>query len=174
MAGSEAMRVGGNGRKAALCGLLAALGIVILLLAGWIGIGTYIGPVLAGLLLIPIERKYGTKTALTLWAAIGLLSLFLVVDTEETLMFLAFFGWYPAIRPKLEKLAKGLRWLIKELVFNAAIAAVELLIFFVLAPEAATIGMMLILFLLFNLTFLAYDRALPGVENLVRKRLHFW
>ncbi len=162
-----------SGRKVALCGLLAALGIVILLLAGWIGVGTYIGPVLAGLLLIPVERKYGSKMALTLWAAIGLLSLFLVADTEETLMFLAFFGWYPAIRPKLEKLTTGLRWLVKELIFNAAIAAVELLMFLVLAPESATVGMLFVLFLLFNLTFLAYDRALPRVEDLVQKRFRF-
>ncbi len=167
------MRVRESGRKVALCGLLAALGIVILLLAGWIGVGTYIGPVLAGLLLIPVERKYGSKMALTLWAAIGLLSLFLVADTEETLMFLAFFGWYPAIRPKLEKLTTGLRWLVKELIFNAAIAAVELLMFLVLAPESATVGMLLVLFLLFNLTFLAYDRALPRVEDLVQKRFRF-
>ncbi len=162
-----------SGRKVALCGLLAALGIVILLLAGWIGVGTYIGPVLAGLLLIPVERKYGSKMALTLWAAIGLLSLFLVADTEETLMFLAFFGWYPAIRPKLEKLTTGLRWLVKELIFNVAIAAVELLMFLVLAPESATVGMLLVLFLLFNLTFLAYDRALPRAEDLVQKRFRF-
>lgn len=163
-----------NGRKAALCGLLAALGIVILLLAGWIGVGTYIGPVLAGMLLVPIERKYGMKTALTLWAAIGLLSMFFVVDTEETLMFLAFFGWYPAIRPRLEGMARGVRWLIKELIFNAAIAAVEMLMFFVLAPESVTWGMLLLLFLLFNVTFLVYDRALPRVEDLVQRRLHLW
>ncbi len=166
--------MGENGRKAALCGLLAALGIVILLLAGWVGVGTYIGPVLAGLLLIPIERKYGTKTALTLWAAIGLLSLFLVMDTEETLMYLVFWGWYPALRPKLEKLQKGFRWLAKELIFNVAIATVELLMLFVLAPESETWTMLLILLMLFNLMFLVYDRALPRVEDLVRKRTRLW
>lgn len=161
----------GSGRKVALCGLLAALGVVILLLAGWIGIGTYAGPLLAGLLLVPVQREYGKKIALTLWVAMGLLSLFLVPDVEESLMFLAFFGWYPAVRPGLERLSVGLRWVVKELVFNAAMIAVEGLMIFVLAPEAVTWWMALVLLALFNLIFLTYDWALPRVEELLARRL---
>lgn len=165
----------GSGKKVALCGLLAALGVVILLLAGWIGIGTYAGPLLAGLLLVPVQREYGGKIALTLWAAMGLLSLFLVPDVEESLMFLAFFGWYPAVRPRFEKLPAVPRWVVKELVFNAAMIAVEALMVFVLAPEAVSWGMVLVLLALFNLIFLVYDRALPQVEQLLARRLKgFW
>lgn len=162
-----------SSKQIALCGLLAALGIVILLLAGWIGVGTYIGPMLAGLLLLPVQSKYSTKLALTLWAAMGLLSLFLVTDTEETLIFLAFFGWYPALRHKLENLPAPLRWPIKELAFNLPMIAVELLAFFVLAPGAMTWIMLVVILVLLNLVFLVYDRALPRVEALMMRKLKF-
>ena len=90
-------------------------------------------------------------------------------------MFLAFFGWYPAVRPSLEKQPAVPRWVVKELVFNAAMIAVEALMIFILAPEAVSWGMVLVLLALFNLIFLVYDRALPQVEQLLARRLkRFW
>ena len=41
-------------RQMALCGLLCALAVVVMILAGSIGIGTFAGPVLAMAVLLPV------------------------------------------------------------------------------------------------------------------------
>ncbi len=66
-----------------------------------------------------------------------------------------------------------MRWPIKELAFNLPMIAVELLAFFVLAPESMTWIMLLVILALLNLVFLVYDRALPRVEALMMQKLKF-
>ena len=62
-------------RKIALGALFTALGVTLMLLGAAIGIGTYAAPMLAGLLLLPLGARYGTKYQLTVFAATALLSL---------------------------------------------------------------------------------------------------
>ena len=48
-------------KQMALCGLLCALAVVCMVLASAIGIGTFIGPILAMTMLLPILEEYGAK-----------------------------------------------------------------------------------------------------------------
>ena len=48
-----------DSRKISLCGLLTALAVVSMILAAAIGIGTFAGPVLAMVVLLPILEEYG-------------------------------------------------------------------------------------------------------------------
>ena len=50
-------------RQMALCGLLTALAVVLMILAGAVGIGTFAGPVLAMAALLPVLEEYGPKAA---------------------------------------------------------------------------------------------------------------
>ena len=52
-------------QKIALCGMLGALSVVLLLLGSALQIGTYAAPMLAAFLLIPVLEQYGTRYALT-------------------------------------------------------------------------------------------------------------
>ena len=54
-------------QKIALCGMLGALSVVLLLLGSALQIGTYAAPMLAAFLLIPVLEEYGTRYALTLY-----------------------------------------------------------------------------------------------------------
>lgn len=158
-------------KRAAFCGVSAALGIVIQLLGSWTGVGTYISPMLAGLLLIPVGREWGMKYQLLLWGSISLLSLFLLTDLEESLMFLCFFGWYPILRPRLEKLSGAVRWAAKLAVFNAVVLPLEALLMLVLIPESMKWEFVLVLLVLGNAVFVCYDVLVPRVEAVYLKRL---
>lgn len=87
----------------ALSGLLVALAVVILLLGGAIGIGTYAAPILALAVLLPLQEEYGPKVALSAWIAVSILSLLLVPELELALIYAAF-GWYPVAQPALNRL----------------------------------------------------------------------
>lgn len=87
-------------RRMAFCGLLAALAVVLLVISGAIGIGTFAGPILAMAALLPLREEYGWKTALSAYAAVALMAVWMVPDRELALVY-AVFGWYPVLQPAL-------------------------------------------------------------------------
>lgn len=152
-------------KQIAFCGMLTALGVVLLVVGNLLGIGTYAAPMLVGLLILPAGKKWGVRYQVLLWLAIGLLGLILLSDVEESLMFLGFFGWYPIARPALERLPRGIGWAVKLLAFNLPVVALEALVMLVLVPEAVGTWLMLALLVVGNLVFVIYDRAIPRVEG---------
>lgn len=158
-------------KRMAVCGLMTALGVVLMFLGALLGLGTYLIPMLLGMCLSPIGREWGKMYPILLWLAIGLLSLLLVSAPEQNLMFLGLFGWYPILRPTLQRLQKFLRIAVKFFIFNAAVIALEALLVFVLVPEALGTGLTVLLLVLGNVTFFVYDLAIPRFEILVSKYL---
>lgn len=165
--------------RVALCGVLAALMVAIMLLGTIIPSTTYLCPALAGMLLIPVVWEMGAKTGGLLFGAVSLLSLLLAPDKEAALCFLLLFGWYPLLRPKIQHLQKKpLRWVVKLLLFNLALAAIFALTFFVLGlpiggdGELAGTGLLLAgMLALGNLCFILYDVLLTRVSDLYVLRL---
>ena len=155
----------------AVCGILAALSIVILLLGALLGIGIYLAPMIAGGSLLLIRRAYGVKYHVILWLAVSILGLTLVPNLEQNLMYLCLFGCYPIFYPYLQKLGKGIRLLLKLFYFNAVFLAVELLLMLVLVPEAIDSLFFVVFLLLGNFAFLCYDFALPRFFVLLQRYL---
>ena len=147
--------------------MMAALCVVLMVLGAVLELGMYACPLLAGLCFIPIGQKYGRKYHLILFVATALLSFFLVPNIEENLIFAGLFGWYPILRPVLQKLPGVLRWLVKLAVFNGVVAAIEWLVMTVLAPEAMADVMLWVLLALGNVTFIAYDFLIPRLDALM-------
>lgn len=155
-------------KKIALCGVLASLSLICLIAGGFLPFATYVLPCFAGVLLIPVAAEYGTAAELEAFAAVGLLGLFLVPDKEEALSFVFFLGYYPAVKPILDKIRSSpLRWVCKYALFNGAFLCMYLLLLFVfpladLSAEFAgyTKTFLVILILLANVTFAVYDLAL--------------
>ena len=151
--------------------MTAAVGVVLMLLGSFMGLGMYMAPIFVGWCLMPVGQKYGVRYQTMLWLVIGLLSLLLVSDMEQNLMFVGFFGWYPIIRAKLQKLPRVLRLCLKLLLFNVVIVALESVVLMFLVPEALEAWLAILLLAVGNLTFLFYDYAFPVFELLAEHYL---
>ena len=148
-------------KRIALCGVMAALSVVILLLGAVIGLGIYLAPMVAGLMLLPVGRSCGVKYHGMLWLTVSALSFLLVPEIEETLMYLCLFGCYPILYPKLRMLPGWIRVGVKLILFNAVFLMVEFLVMWVLVPQMVEPWYFAVLLFLGNMMFLCYDRALP-------------
>ena len=162
----------------ALGGVLAALAVVLLLLGGMIPVGTYVAPMLASLLLIPLLAELPKKLCLAWYAAAALLGVLLCPDRETAFVFV-FLGWYPIARPALDRLPRLPRLAAKLLIFNAAVAALYALLILVFRPEALLqearetgAVLLIVLVLLGNLSFLLLDLVLKrlGILYQIKKR----
>ena len=151
------------------CGMMAALSIVLMFLGAVLGLGLYISPMLAGLCLIPIGKKFGAKYQWLVWGTVSLLCFILVAEPEQNLMYCTLFGLYPILHPYFARLPRQLIWPCKLLYFNLVVVAVEALVMLLLVPEAMTLPMALILLALGNAIFIMYDFLVPRAHLLFRK-----
>lgn len=156
-------------RRMATCAMMIALCVVLMVLGAVLELGMYAAPMFAGLCLIPIGQKYGRNYQLTVWIATSLLSLILVPNIEQNLMYIGIFGWYPIVRPVLQTLPKWLRPVVKLLIFNVAIIVIEALVLYLFVPEALASWMIALLMILANITFLAYDFLIPRTEMIMKR-----
>lgn len=152
--------------RIAICGLLGALAVVLMTLGGIIPVAVYCGPMLAALLLVPLLELCSRKICFGWYAVVALLSLLLCPDKETALVF-TFLGWYPVARERLDRLPKVLRFIVKLLIFNAAIALMYALTIFVFRLEAVvtefrSMGLWLLIGLLAlgNVVFIIFDLLL--------------
>ena len=162
-------------KQIALCGLLCALAVTLLLLGGVIPIATYCAPLLAMAALLPVLEEYGCKTAAIAYGAAAILSLLLVSDRETALVFAAF-GWYPLLRPRLSRISsRPVRLLLKLAVCNSIIALLYGLVLRLMGLTAdlldASRWMNLLLLISGNITFLIMDRALERLTALWHRKL---
>ena len=165
-------------RKIALTGMLCALAVVIMMLGGVIPLATFCCPALAGLMLIPVFVECGEKLSWCAYAAIAALSLILCPDKEAALL-LAFIGYYPILRWRLDQLRNGFVRVIAKLgVFNLAVVAMYALSILVLQMdqilrEYQEMGLALTVacLLVGNITLLLYDRLIAIMTALYVNRL---
>lgn len=162
-------------RQMALCGVLCALAVVVLLLGGAIGIGTFAAPVLAMAVLLPVLEECGPRAAGTAYAAVTLLALLLVPDRELALVY-AGFGWYPILRPRVARIPSlPLRLAARLAVCNAVILALygALLRLLGLTADLAEAShvMNAALLVMGNAVFLLLDTVLARLTNLWRWKL---
>ena len=107
-------------RQMALCGLLTALAVVLMVLSGAIGIGTYCGPVLAMVALLPVLEEIGPKAAATVYVAAALLGVLLVPEIELAMVYAAF-GWYPILRPHLARVPSRALQIVLKIALSTAV-----------------------------------------------------
>lgn len=163
-------------RKVALCGMMAALSVVILCLGGLVPLATFACPMLAMLCLIPTVCGYGQGTSILLYAAVAILGLLLCPDKEIAFLYV-FLGWYPAVRVRLEAIPRPVRWLVRCGLFSVAMVVMYSLILHLLRLEAVveefteySTAMVLVLLALGNVTFLLFDRLLARLTFIYQKK----
>ena len=148
----------------ALGGVLGALAVVIMALGTVIPIATYVCPMACIMLTQVVQKTCGSRIAWAWYGAVALLSCLLAPDKEAAAVF-AFLGYYPIVKPRLER--KKLPWLWKGLLFNACVPVMYWLLIRLLGMEALAeefrqtgTVMTLTLLILGNAVFFLLDRVL--------------
>ncbi len=148
----------------ALGGVLAALAVTVTCLGGMIPMSTFVCPMLSMLILTIVLRSGGARTGWAWYGAVAILGALLSPDKEAAAVFVSL-GYYPIVKPKLDKLP--LRWLWKAMLFNAVILLMYWVLMHIfgmaqLVQEFADMGtaMTLVTLLLGNATFFLLDRLL--------------
>lgn len=165
--------------RVALGGIVAALCLMTMLMAGVFPILYIAAPMVAGLLLVILVEEVSTGWALLTYAATAVLSVFVVPDKEATLMFVLFFGYYPLLRPKIKRFSsKALRLFLKIALYQAFLVADYLLTVYVLGMptfDEFAPWVLPLLDLAATAVFLMYDSLLDGLtafyRQVVRRRL---
>lgn len=162
-------------KAVAMGGVFAALAVVIMLLGGLIPAATFACPMLASSLLALLRRELPTPACVGWYGIVALLSALLGPDKEAAFVFV-FLGWYPLLKPRLDRLPKLPALVLKLLIFFAAIGAAYGTMIYILglealAEEARTTGraLLIVLLLLGALTFLLFDYVLSRIPKLLKK-----
>ena len=163
-------------RRLAMAGMFSALGVVFLCLGSVIPIATYSSPVLASLCVMIAAEEDGTRWGWCAWAVIAFLSLLLAPDKEAAAVFLVL-GYYPLVKPALDRLRPLPRAAGKLALCVAEVGGLYALLIRVLQMEALveefqTTGRLLlaVTILLGLATFFVYDLALLRLTALYRRK----
>ena len=150
--------------RMALGGVLAALAVVIMSLGGLIPIATYVSPMLCAVLLQVVLLSCGHQVAWAWYGAVAILAVLLSPDKEAAAVFV-FLGYYPIVKPKLDKSRPA--WLWKGLLFNGSVVVMYWLLIQLLGLsqvmedfEGMGAAMLAALLILGNVTFFLLDRLL--------------
>lgn len=167
-----------NTSRIALCGVIAALSVVVLFMTGIVPVATVALPAVAGCFLIAVVAETGVRYGIAVYAVVSVLSVFIVPDREAALLYIVFFGYYPALYGTLSRIRnRVLCWAAKLVVFNAAMIAEGLLAVFLLSvpmEEMLPLGWISIpiLLLLLNVIFVLYDLSMNGLIVMYIRRIH--
>lgn len=151
-------------RAMALGGMMAALAVVVMCLGGLIPFATFVCPMICMMILQLVAGLCGNRLGWTWYVAVALLSLLMGPDKEGAAVF-AFLGYYPLLKPNMDKLP--LRWLWKGLSFNTVILVMYFVLIHLfgmaeLASEFRELGTILLVvtLVLGNVTFFLLDKIL--------------
>ena len=112
-----------------------------------------------------------------IYAVTGILSIVLMPSNLGGWFYLLFFGYYPIVKDRLERLKKPVAWTLKLVIFNATLIAGTLVTFYLFAGDTAgktildafafvfgveELGALITagVLILANVTFVVYDIAL--------------
>jgi len=168
-------------RRVALCSMMVALAVIVMMLGGVIPVMTFCSPAIAGLTLLPVLSEYGKKWALSAWIAISALALILSPDKESALLF-AFLGHYPVAKVALDRIRRRpLRIAAKLALFNAAAGLMVLAMAWLFDMTAAlaeyaemTRATLAVFIVIANVTMLLYDRLLNIMLVVYYRKLRHW
>ena len=165
--------------KIALCGMIGALSSIVMFFSIFPYL-TYTMPALAGCFLVFIVIEMGTKWAFSVYAIVSAISL-IMPEKEAAIFFILLFGYYPILKPLIEKLnAKFVKWLIKLIIFNVSAVISFYIVTFIFGIEFSEMGEFgrytpLILLVAGNFAFILYDIVIDRLIKLyiinIRRRL---
>ena len=153
-------------------GMMAAVAMVIMNLVSLIPVATFVCPMLCMMILTVVIRFCGKRIGWAWSGAVAILSVLMAPDKEAAAIFV-FLGYYPLIKPMLDKMKSGMVW--KFLFFNSVILLMYWLLINLfglaqLAQEFSELGIALTVFTLItgNLVFYMLDRILGRIAIMTK------
>ena len=152
-------------KNTAVCGLMTALSVVLMMLTTLVPVFMYVLPIVTGLLVLFTADVSNKKWGAGVYFSTAFLSILLITDKEAALTYALFFGYYPLIKDVIEKLPKLISWISKILLFNLAaisIGVISFYIFGISGEEYNEFGKYTnpILLIMANVAFILYDFCL--------------
>ena len=131
---------------------------------------TFAVPAVAGLLMIPVFAQCGVIWALLSFFVSALTSFF-ISDKTSWLLFVCFFGFYPILKPLIEKIKKPvIEWTLKLLIFNSS-AVICYFVEILIIDLKLKLWLLAAAFILGNIVFVLYDIAVSRVVAFYYLRL---
>ncbi len=158
--------------KVAIGGVIAALSLLLMLVAGVTTSLVYAIPMITGAFLMALVIEFGARFATLEYVAISIASMLLLGNKEAAIMYVAFFGYYPIIKSFIEKnLKKSIGWITKYLIFNVSMVVAYFVvsnIFMITFDDLEGFGRyaMPVLLLIGNILFVLYDIMLTRLVTL--------
>lgn len=166
-----------NAKKTALCGVITALSVVLMLLA-YFPYFTYAIPAVAGALLIIPCIEIDKKWAFGAYLATSVVTL-IFCEKEAGVLYVGFFGYYLIIKGALEglRLKRVAEQIIKHIIFSVAIIISYVIITFVFSipfNDTKYAGYVFAIGLLIagNIVFAIYDIGLSRIISLYLYKYH--
>lgn len=162
--------------KIALCGVLSAMSVMLMLFS-YFPYLTLAIPAVAGLVFVILVIEIDSKWAFLAFLSSAVLVAFLA-EADAKIMYIAFFGYYPILKERLERLRRpALEYLLKFLVFNAVMVSVYTVMIKVFGMPLDEMGdfgkwTVLVMLVVGNITFLLYDYAVSGMIAAYMRVLH--
>ena len=103
-------------RRIAVCGMLSALGVVVILLGSLIEVLDLCTAAIASLLCVLVMIEYGRGYPWAVYAATSILALLLAPQKNPALIY-AIFGFYPIVKAYIERLPRVLSDVVKGGIF---------------------------------------------------------
>lgn len=153
--------------------MFSGLGIVIMLLGTLIDtVSLSVAAIASMLVLISVIEMKGAYPYL-IFAVTAVMSLLFFPVKDTAVYYTCFFGFYPIIKEKLEKLKTPIAYILKVLIFNISMTVIILVSLFLLSVDTEDGGkwMLLLVAVLGNVTFILYDFALTRLITIYLKRL---
>lgn len=166
-----------SSRHIALTGLLSAVSLIFLFLAGVVPSGWTGVTAVAGLAVGVAISAAGYLSGLFCYLVSGLLGLLLVPAKQVAVLYLCLFGIYPLLKNKLEHLkVRAVEYVVKLVYFNLVLVILYRLAFALLFARFGegidpALPMLPLLMVVGSVIFLLYDFAFSKVMALLQARL---
>lgn len=142
-------------KKITFCSMMAALGILCLLLSNIVQTNTIFLYLFSTLFTYICTQEHGIKYGLITYGAISLVGFMIVADKPSIISYIIVVGYYPVIKHIIDHLNinKILKWVLK-LIFALGISTAALFILKTMLPEDSNL---MLLYPLGITVFVIYD-----------------
>jgi hypothetical protein len=165
--------------RAALGGMVSALCLLLIFLAGLIPPLAMTLPLIAGMLLVLVVKEVSMSWAFLTYLSVSALSLLVCYDKEAPLIFIMLFGHYPLLKQLLERVKlKPVVLILKLAVFNVCILSFFAVIMYISGSDEAIEGLgefgesaAKVMLIAGNFAFLMYDFVINIYAALLIRKL---